>query len=680
MIVNKYRNKELSWLYFNERVLQEAGRTEVPLIERLKFLGIYSNNLDEYFRVRVATLRRLAKDGRNPKIDGGYPSEILTRIHEIVIKQRDTFNKIYDNLMIELKKNNIIVVSETQLNDEQGAYIKKFFINKVRPKLIPLIISKDRELPDLKDATIYLAIELTNSKENSKEYALLELPTDIDRFVKLPGSDNKHYIILLDDVIRYSLNDVFYMLDFDDIKAYTIKLTRDAEMDLDDEISPSYVERISSALEKRKDALPVRFTCDENIPEDFFRILFKKLNFSKEDVIIRGGRYHNHKDFIDFPNLGSGDLEYPELPPAVHKDLVSGKTFISTIRKKDLLFHFPYHSFLNFINFLQEASIDPKVTHIKITIYRLAKSSGVIKSLISAARNGKKVTAVFELQARFDEKANINWADMLRNEGVEVIYGVPGLKVHSKLCLVVRKEGRKLVNYACIGTGNFNEDSAKIFSDVLLLTSHTEITNEVSAVFEFINRNYKISRYKHLLISPLNLRDRFSQLLNREIKNSRAGKPAYAYIKVNNLADPSVIRKLYRAKKLGVDIRLNVRGMLSLIPRFDKSSDEIPSIAIIDRFLEHSRVFIFCNNNNPEVFISSADLMQRNLDRRIEVICPIYDDSLKKELIDLFDLQWKDNYSARILDNNLKNKMRKNNSDKIIRSQVEWYNYFKSKD
>lgn len=667
-------------MYFNERLLQEAERESVPLIERIKFLGIYSNNLDEFFRVRVAILKRLAKDGKNPRLDGGYPSDFLKEIQRLVIKQRDRFNRIFDHLLAKLQENNIFLLNEKQLNDEQGEFVSSYFTEKVRPRLVPYIITKERDLPDLKDSDIFFAIQLKNSREKKSVYAVLEIPSELGRFVQLPSDGNKHYLILLDDVIRYSLRDIFYMFEFDKIAAYTIKLSRDAEMNIDDEMSENYVDRISHALEKRKEALPVRFVCDSDLPEDFLKVLLKKLHFSKEDVVLKGGRYHNHKDFMGFPKLGSKSLVYPDMPPIPHKDFIPGKTFISIIKEKDILFHFPYHSFLNFINFLQEVSIDPKVRSIQITIYRLAKSSSVINALLSAARNGKKVTAIFELQARFDEKANIEWANRLRSVGVKVIYGIPALKVHSKLCLIERKENRSVVKYACIGTGNFNEDSAKVFSDSLLMTSHKEIAREVSNVFRFLNLNYKSSRYSHLLLAPFSLRTKFSRLIQNEINNARAGKPAYVYIKVNNLADPLVIRKLYRAKSVGVEVRLNVRGMFSLIPTFDTRENTIPAIAIIDRFLEHARMYIFCNNNKPKVYISSADLMARNLDRRAEVACPIYASELKEELIEMFNIQWKDNCAARILDNKLSNKMVVQDTGATHRSQIEIYKYLKGRN
>lgn len=675
MIVNNYRSKELSWLSFNERLLQEAEKTEVPLIERVKFLGIYSNNLDEFFRVRVAILKRFAQLDKKTMLDGGYPADILKEIHRLVLKQNKKFVTIINRLIDELKQNNIFLINESEVSESHKEFVTDYFIRKVRPKLMPFIITKGREVHDLKDDAIYFAVELINRKEDKIDYALMEVPSVLDRFVILPSEDKKKYIMLLDDVIRYELHDIFYMFDIDEVNAYTVKLTRDAELDIDDDVSQNYVDKVAKSLERRKDAPAVRFVVDEQIPDEFLKLLLRKLNFSKEDAIIKGGRYHNFKDFMGFPNIGSKALSYPALHPIPHVDLVRGKTVISTIKEKDVLLHFPYHSFHQFIEFLQEVSIDPAVKEIKITIYRVAKNSSVINALINAARNGKKVTAIFEIQARFDEKANIYWANRMKEEGVRVVYGVPGLKVHSKLCLVIRKEKRQIVNYACIGTGNFNEDSAKVFSDHILITSHPGMTKDVANVFEFFDKNYKNIRYKHLLVSPFSLRNKFSQMLQAEINNAAAGKKAAVYVKVNNLVDTVIIRKLYRAKKSGVDVRLNVRGMFSLIPHFDKHTEAIPAVGLIDRYLEHSRFFMFHNGGDPKVYISSADLMSRNLDRRIEVACPIYDPELRKQIIDMFNIQWKDNSAARILDNGLSNKIRNTKTKNKFRSQLEFYKY-----
>lgn len=677
MLYKNYRSKELSWLYFNARVLQEAAKNDVPLIERIKFLGIYSNNLDEFFRVRVALLKRLSQLGKDTEIDGISPRRTLLEINRIVKEQGVEFNRVYERIIKELEEHNIFVLDENSLNEQQGAYVRRIFEQKVRPKLMPVIISKRRNLPDLKDDAIYLGVILRNYRSGKSIYALLELPVDaVGRFFIVPSNEHSTSIMLLDDVIRFELGDIFYMFDFDEIGAYTFKLTRDAELDIDDDIAESYVSAVSQSLEKRKDAPPVRFVYDKEMPEDLLEILLRKLHFTKDDVIIKGGRYHNFKDFMDFPKIGGPGMMYEPLPPIRHEHYPNGKSVFPVLQQRDILLHFPYHSFLHFIDFLREASIDPLVKELKITIYRVAKHSNVMDALINAARNGKKVTAILELQARFDELPNIKWANKLQNAGVKVIYGVKGLKVHSKLCLVTRKEDRKLRHYACIGTGNFNEDTARVFSDHLLMTAHEGIAKEVAAVFDFFDRNYRISRYSHLWVSPFYFRRKLTELINKEIKVAKEGGEARLWFKLNNLADYRMIQKLYQAKRAGVDVRLNVRGMFSMLPHFDKNVEPIPCIGLIDRFLEHSRFFIIGYGDREMVYIASADLMTRNLDRRVEVACPIYDNNLKKQLIDMFLIQWKDTSAARILDNELSNKLKKpEKGEAPYRSQIEFYNY-----
>jgi polyphosphate kinase len=676
MIVNNYRSKEISWLSFNERLLQEAEKPEVPIIERIKFLGIYSNNLDEFFRVRVAIIKRIAQINHNKELDGGFPLEILREMQRLVLRQQRRFVNIYDSLIKELASHDIYLLNEKQLTEEQGAFVHTYFQSKVRPNLMPIILTKNLVLPDLIDDSIYFAIELNQNPEEKIQYALMEIPSQLDRFVILPDEGKKKYLMLIDDIIRYELDDVFSMFDSINARAFTIKLTRDAELNIDDDLAQSYVDKISQSLEKRKDAPPVRLVHDKDIPEELLKLLLKKLHFTKGDVILKGGRYHNFKDFMGFPKIGPRSFTYPELPAITHKDVVRGESLMSKMKEKDIFFHFPYHSFINFIDLLQEASIDPDVEEVKITIYRVSKTSKVMNALINAARNGKKVTAIMELQARFDEKANIMWSNRLSKEGVKVIYGVPGLKVHSKMCLIVRKEKRKLVNYACIGTGNFNEDSATVFSDHLLLTTHSGISREVAALFEFFDKNYNKSRHSHLLVSPFSLRTKLNQMIQTEINNARAGKKAQIILKVNNLVDVTIIRKLYRAKKQGVEVHLNVRGMFSAVPQFEKTTEPIPAIGLIDRFLEHTRLYIFHNGGDTKIYISSADIMSRNLDRRIEVACPIYDREIKAEILKMCDLQWKDNSAARILDNELNNKLKPKGSRKL-RSQVEFHKYLK---
>ena len=674
---NKIRSKELSWLSFNERLLQEASKKEVPVIERLKFLGIYSNNLDEFFRIRVAILRRLATIDNLVLTEGELPAEVLTQIELTVVSQSKWFERIYAQLLKDLAEEDIFIINETQLTPEQGAYITSYFKEEVRPRIMPVIIKKNQPLPTLNDDAIYLAVVMTKSKK--EEYALIEVPTDIlPRFVLLPSEDDKRHIILLEDVIRYELKDIFYMFSFKTINSFIFKLTRDAELDLDDDVAESYVKILSKSLEKRGNSELVRFVHDKDIPDNFLSLLLKKLNFDKDDVIIGGSRIHNFKDFMGFPSIGKKHLYYTPNSPLPHPDIRQGEPFLAAIAKKDILLHFPYHSFYHFIDLLREASIDPKVTEIKMTAYRMAKNSNVIHALINAARNGKKVTVVLELRARFNEQDNIQWGNILTREGVKVILGVPGLKVHSKLCLITRKEEKELVNYACIGTGNFNEVTAKVFSDQMLWTANPALSKEVSKLFEFFSKNYKIGRYHHLLVSPFTMRYKMIQMIRQEIQAAKSGQKAAIFIKCNNLVDPEIIGRLHDAAKAGVEVRLNVRGMFAIFPDSAEDKYSIRSIGIIDRYLEHSRIFYFYCSGKENIFISSADLISRNLDRRVEATVPIYEPEIKKELLGFLDLQWKDNTSARILDNGLTNQINSNTNGKLLTSQLAFYDFLQS--
>lgn len=674
-----YIPKEISWLSFNERVLQEAENKEVPLAERFKFLGIYSNNLDEYFRVRVATLKRLSQFGSKSKDVLGYnPKTTLKRIQEIVLEQTAKFEKIYSSLIQELDKYNIHFIDEKQLNAEQAEYVKNFFVNEVRTRLMPSLIVKDAELPNLTDDAIYLAIILNKKKEpEKKRYALLEVPSGVlPRFIILPGSEDDKYIIYLDDVIRYGLKDIFFIFDFDECSAYTIKLTKDAELEIPDDISENYIDKLSRSLHQRKWGSPVRFIYDRKMPDDLLKILTRKLNFSPDDVVIPSDRYHNLKDFMHFPSLGKKKFYYERLVPVSHRDLQHGKSILSAMKKKDIMLYFPYHPFDHLIDLLREASIDPYVTSIQITLYRLARNSSVINALLNAVRNGKSVVTIVELQARFDEEANILWGNKLQEEGVKVIYGVPGLKVHSKLLMVTRVKNDVTQRYAAIGTGNFNEDTARVYTDHLLLTTNLKITNEVLKVFNFFNVNYKKDNYYHLVLSPFALRNKLILLIENEIRNAQSGKKAYIYLKLNNITDSEIIENLYKASAAGVTVKLIVRGMISLVPGLKDLSENIKGIGIVDRFLEHSRFMIFCDDGNDETYISSADLMTRNIEHRIEVTCPVFDKGIRNELKHIFEIQWKDNVKARKLDATLSNDFVKPGK-KEFRSQVEVYNYIK---
>lgn len=672
------RNKEISWLYFNERLLQEASKEEVPLLERLKYLGIYSNNLDEFFRVRVAILRRLSMIGKTTLVDGYKPRTILSQIEEIVVKQSNNFQSIFKEIIRELRKEGIFLITEKELTAEQGEFVAAYFKNEVRPHIMPVILRKNHPIPFLRDNTIYMAVHM--DVEEKSQYALIEVPTsNVPRFVIIPSADDRTYIILLEDIIRYELRDIFYMFDFEVIESYIIKITRDAELDIDDDVAESYMRTVAKSLERRGQSEPVRFIYDKNIPDNFLKILLKRLNFDEGDTVIGSGRIHNFKDFMNFPKLGNSKFLFKPLPPVSHNRIEPVKTYIETIREGDLLFHYPYQSFSHFIDLLREASIDPKVTEIKLTVYRVAGNSSVLNALINAARNGKKVTVILELRARFNEDSNINWGNLLSKENVKVIFGVPGLKVHAKLCLITRKENKEDVHFACIGTGNFNEETAKIFSDHLLWTANKGIADEVLQVFNFFEKNYRLGKFEHLLVSPFCTRRRIVRLINQEIKNAGVGKKASIYIKCNNLVDPGIISKLHEAARKGVEVKLNVRGMFSMMPTPPDKKYTIHSFALIDRFLEHSRIFWFHNNGDDLFFISSADLMTRNLDRRVEVAVPVYDPIIKEELKFLLNVQLKDNCAARLLNNELDNQLRTSGSDKKTRSQLAFYEYIKTR-
>jgi polyphosphate kinase len=675
----RIRSREISWLSFNERLLQEASRKEVPLFERLKFLGIYSNNLDEFFRVRVAILRRLAMIGQLILAEGGNPREILDQIEEIVVEQSRRFEEIYSQISNELAVENIYIINETQLTPSQGEFVTDFFKRVVRPLIMPIILKKGLPMPSLRDDAIYLAVEFRKNKKS--EYALIEVPTDpLSRFIIIPSEEGKTYIILLEDVIRFELDDIFYMFNYNQIKSYIFKLTRDAELDLDDDVGESYVQLVAKGILKRLNSKLVRFVYDKEINENFLQFLLKKLKFNKDDVVIGGSRIHNFKDFMDFPTIGDEHLYYKAIEPVRHKQIVPKQTYLKSISKGDILFHFPYHSFFHFIDLLREVSIDPKVTEIKITGYRMARNSNVINALINAARNGKKVIVVLELRARFNEQENIQYGNLLNKENVKVILGVPGLKVHAKLCLITRKEDEQLKKYACVGTGNFNEVTSKVFSDQILCTADQNITREVNRVFDFFESNYRIGRFKHLLVSPFSMRTRIVKMIRQEITNAKAGIPAHFYLKCNNLVDVEIITKIYEAARCGVDVRLNVRGMFSVYPVSAEGKFSIGSIGMIDRFLEHSRIYYFHNGGKERVYISSSDFMSRNLDRRVEVAVPIYDKKIKNELIDFLNLQWKDNTAARILDNELNNIIKDGDNQSKVKSQLGFYDYLREQD
>ena len=674
-------NREISWLSFNERVLQEAGDPTVPLVQRIRFLGIFSNNLDEFFRVRVATINRILNFGKSAKeLLGAKPKKLLGQIHDIVIRHQERSLEIYNDILAGLKKENIFILNETQLSKEQGIFVKDYFHRIIRPTLVPIMLYKLADFPYLREKSIYLAVNFVGRKSEKNPYSLIEIPTTVhSRFIVLPEKDGKKYIMLIDDVIRFSMQEIFEVLKLKFDKAFTIKITRDAELNIDNDLARSLVEKMSRSLKQRKKGDPVRFVYDRTMPRQLLDFITKSMKFDNADNLIPGGRYHNFKDFISFPNVGGKHLEYHPSPAIPNKYLNPTASIINVLKKRDILLHYPYQSFSSFIDLLREAAIDPNVVSIKMTAYRLAKKSNVINALISAVKNGKEVTVIMEIQARFDEEANIQWSNALQEEGVKVIYGVPGLKVHSKMCIIKRKEGGKFAYYASVGTGNFNEQTATLYSDHSLFTSRKEITLEVNKLFDFFENNFHTHKYQHLVVSPHSMRKKMILHINTEIKNAKAGKPAYMILKMNNLVDMELIKKLYQASKAGVKINMIIRGVCSLIPGIKGMSENIEAVSIVDRYLEHSRIFVFGNGGNELYYFSSADWMTRNLDYRVEVTCPVYSKELQQELRTMLNIQLSGNVKARIIDEFQTNRYKRSSTNTKIRSQVAFYNYLKEK-
>jgi polyphosphate kinase len=678
----KIYNRELSWLSFNHRVLQETFDKKVPLIERIRFLGIFSNNLDEFFKVRVATIKRMIDvQHGSQRVEGIKPRKLMVKIQRKVLALQNKFETAYLNIVRELENHNIFIINENGLNSEQEKFVKQYFREKVRPVISPIMLHNIDGFPYLKDRSIYLAIKLSHTGGKvDTEYAIMEIPSEaLPRFTELPSSGERKFIILLEDIIRFSLQDVFSIFHFNTFEAYTIKLTRDAELDMDNDVSQSFLETISKGVSGRKTGQPVRFVFDNSIAKDLLDFIIQRLGLEEDNNLIAGGRYHNFKDFISFPEIKGKEFLYEKLRPLSLTQVKDSSSIFSVIKKGDFMLHVPYHDFNIFISLLQEASIDPKVTQISITIYRVASNSKVLNALMNACRNGKKVNVVIELQARFDEESNIYWSRVLEEVGANIYFGIPQLKVHAKTVSITRRENKKLVNYACISTGNFHEGNATVYSDLILFTADKRIANEVKHLFEFFEHTYRNQTYRHLVVSPLYMRRRFYRLIENEIKNAKSGKEAYMILKINNLVDKDIISKLYEANSAGVKISLNIRGICSLTPGVTGLSENIEAISIVDRYLEHSRVFIFCNNGDELLYISSADWMTRNLDRRIEVACPIYDKRIQQEIKNMIQIQMKDNVKARILDSDQENRYVNTKDETVVHSQMALYDYYKEK-
>ncbi|RKF17451.1 polyphosphate kinase 1 [Alginatibacterium sediminis] len=680
-----YIDKELSWLSFNDRVLQEARDPSVPIIERMRFLGIYSNNQDEFFKVRVADLKRRVLLN---EFEGGDNSSqlLLDEILARVQRSQQIFDETYNELLITLARRNIFLVNDIQISESHGRWIRRYFKNHVLEHISPILLTKSTDLVRfLKDEYTYLAIEL--QQQDDTQHLLVEIPTDaVPRFVQLPadGNKTKKYIVVLDNIIRYCLDDLLRpFFNYESASAYSMKMTRDAEYDLNDEVDQSLLEKMSEGLKQRLVAEPVRFVYDEDMPKSLVKKLKKMLHISKLDHSNGGGRYHNFKDFIGFPNVSFKYLENPKLGALNSRVFDSHPTVFDAITQQDILLYYPYHKFRYVAEFVRQASFDPKVSSIRINIYRVAKNSLLINSLIDASNNGKLVTVVIELRARFDEESNMSWAQQLTDAGVKVVFGMPSLKVHSKLLLITRIEDGSNVYYSHIGTGNFHEKTARIYTDFSLFTRDQELGTEVSNVFKFIEMPYKRYKFKHLIVSPIDTRRRLFSLIDFEINQANQGKRAEITIKVNNLVDRELINRFYAASKAGVKIRMIIRGMCALVPGLKGISDNIKIISIVDRFLEHPRVFIFHHSGEDQTFIASFDWMARNIESRVEVGTPINDDKLKQVIRDILEIQFSDTTKARIIDQSQSNQYVKRGNRRKIRSQVWIHDYlkaFESKD
>lgn len=677
---NKIVNRELSWLAFNGRVLQEAQCPSVPLIERIRFLGIFSNNLDEFFRVRVATLRRLVLVEKGvKKATGENPRKILQKIQKEAVRYQAQFDATFAHLKECLAQEQIHFLDERTVSHEQSQYLQHLFETQIAGYLSPVMLRTASGFPMLKDQSIYLGVRLSDTQgQRRADYAIVEVPTQhVPRFVVLPPDNDAQYIILLEDVIRLNLHRVFGLLPYDRFEAYIFKITRDAELDMDNDISEGLLRKLERSIGNRQKGAPVRLVYDADIAPDLLQRITTGIGIDTGENIIAGGRYHNFKDFMRFPDFGKPHLVNQPLIPAPKPLLDRASSIFEAMAQRDFFLHYPYHSFAYFVRFLQEAAIDPKVRAINITLYRVSADSKVVNALTTAAQNGKQVTVVVELRARFDEQANIYWSKQMQAAGINVISGVPGLKVHSKLALVVRKESGKERLYATVGTGNFHEGNANIYTDLCLFTSNAKITNEIHKAFEFMQYNYKSFAFRHLIVSPFTMRRRLYRLIDNEIANARAKKPAYIRCKLNHLVDTEIIEKLYEAGQAGVRIDLVVRGTCALVSGLKGLSENIAVRSIVDRLLEHSRIYIFANGGNDLYYISSADWMTRNLDRRVEVACPIFDRALQAELRTIFDFAMRDNVKARQINEHQDNTYcprTKKQGD--FRSQEETHNYY----
>lgn len=683
----KFVARDLSWLSFNARVLQEANDKTVPLKERIRFLGIFSNNLDEFFRVRVATLKRMVEfSGKKTKMNMHLeenPNEVLVDILNIVLNQQNEFDRIWTNIQQEMRKEKIFLKNDLQLTQEQKIFVINFFEEEVRSNIIPLMIESLPELPYLRDKSIYLGVVMRkNNSAYKQQYALIEIPSrSVGRFVELPTSKKEKHIILLEDIIRVNLPLIFSYFGYDHFDSHIFKVTKDAEIDLDSDVSLSFVEKMQKGLKKRRRGKPVRFVYDKEMNSGLLHFLIKKLKLDNKSSIIPGGRIHNFKHFMDFPDVFKSKKS--KISPFKHPELKGALRVTDVICKKDVLLHFPYHSFGALTDLLREAAIDPEVVSIKITAYRLASDSKIINALINASRNGKKVEVMLELKARFDEEANLEWKNVLEEEGVNVILGVPNMKVHAKICVIKKRVKNKTIQYGFVSTGNLNEKTANFYGDHCLLTSNRNIMADINKIFNYLEnpavQSKTIDSCKTLLVSPVSMRKQINHLIEKEIKNAKKGAAASIILKLNSLSDIKLVEQLNTASSAGVKVDLIIRGIYSAKNISKKKEVSPNAISIVDEFLEHARVFVFHNEGDPKVFISSADWMVRNLDHRVEAACPINDIQLKNELIEILQIQLKDNVKARILEPDFHNKYVTSHRGKKIRSQHEIYQFLLNK-
>lgn len=673
--------RDISWLSFNARVLQEAADKTVPLRERVKFLGIFSNNTDEFFRVRVAALKRMAEFGsriKNMHLEQD-PGAILAEIQEIVLDQQAEFSRIWEEVRAELEKGGIFLVNEHRLNGEQEMFVRRLFEEEVRSNIIPLMIESIPEFPYLREKSIYLGVVLSRQDHSLKrKYAIIEVPSKVlGRFRELPAPGGERHIILLEDIIRYNLSAIFSFFGYDQFASWAFKVTRDAEMDIDNDLSTSVIQKIEKGLKNRRKGKPVRFVYDRDIDPSLLQFIMKRLSLTKKDSLIPGGRIHNFRHFMDFPEVfaDNGHRRKPFLHPLVKQS----QRITDVVLLHDLMLHFPYHSFDPVIDLLREAAIDPDVVSIKITAYRLAEHSKIVNALVNAARNGKHVTVMLELRARFEEEANIEWKDILELEGVKVLISIPNLKTHAKICLIKKAAGNGNISYGFVSTGNLNEKTAKVYGDHCLLTADKKIMDDVNRMFNYLEKwkegMQPLRNCTTLIPCPTSLRSEMHKLINREIRTAKAGKPAIISLKMNSLSDEELIEKLYRAAKSGVRIQLVIRGIFCMLSENKKFIHRVKAISIVDEYLEHARIFMFHNGGNRKVYISSADWMVRNLDHRVEATCPIKDPVIRDELVELFNIQLHDNVKARALDNKLSNRYVRKKTTARIRSQEEIYNY-----